>query len=173
METIEDIMDHNAPPNKYKQQEALRLPPMTTAPTPASASVSLRFDSLALRSSSGPWSPTPLNGGQYEKTSVDPRLTSPTFMKSPYSWPTKSSNSFIKGVDSTVHNNNSFTRVTDSTVNSNNSSNARMISSSDETCACLTNKCSSRCKLGILGFFIGFLAICIPLAVILVLWLRK
>ncbi|CAF0921821.1 unnamed protein product [Rotaria sp. Silwood1] len=183
---MEDIMDHDASTNVYKQQAALRLPPMTS-PTPASASVLPRFDSLMGRSSAGPWSPAPLNGSQYEKPSVDTRLTSPTFVKSSYVWPSKPNNSYTKTADSTIYNNNSFTRGRDSaipsnnsftkrmdsTMVSNNSSNAQMISSSDETCTCLSKPCSPRCKLGILGFTIGLLAVCIPLAVILVLWLRK
>ncbi|CAF2915823.1 unnamed protein product [Rotaria sp. Silwood2] len=178
--------DNGVSTNMYKQQPALQLPPMTS-PTPASAAISPRFDSLMARSSSTPWSPAPLNGSQYEKTSADPRLTSPTYVKSSFLWPNKSNTSFTKRADSTVYNNNSFTKVSDSTLHSNNSftrrmdstvasknsSNAQMISSSDETCVCLNDTCSPRCKLGILGFIIGLLAVCIPLAVVLVLWLRK
>ena len=49
----------------------------------------------------------------------------------------------------------------------------RYFSTNEKSSGTSSSMCSPRCKLGTLGFFIGLLAVCIPLAVILVLWLRQ
>ena len=91
---------------------------------------------------------------------------------------------------------NTMTKTMDTTAFSQNSSNLPMLKrsgtkqhpcrerydhhsvslSSTETApnpTCCQKWCSPRCKLGALGFVIGLLAVAIPLAVILVLWLRQ
>ena len=91
---------------------------------------------------------------------------------------------------------NTVTKTMDTTAFSQNSSNLPMLKrsgteehpcrerydhhsvslSSTETApnpTCCPKWCSPRCKLGALGFVIGLLTVAIPLAVVLVLWLRQ
>ncbi|CAF1146726.1 unnamed protein product [Rotaria magnacalcarata] len=168
---IEDIMENDEQNRVYKDTPPLGLPQMGP-PTSLRTSVSPRFDSLMDRSNSIPWAPTPLNATSHGQMTSDRTLVSPSFVKSSNTW--QNNNAWQN--NNTWQNknfNNSYSKPMDSTLTNSNSSNARMISSSDETCGCLTTQISPRCKLGILGFVIGLLGVSIPLAVVLVLWLRK
>ncbi|CAF3089169.1 unnamed protein product [Rotaria socialis] len=162
---IEDIMENDGRNQVYKDTPPLGLPQMGP-PTFLRTSVSPRFDNLMDRSNSIPWAPTPLNANSRGQMMSDRTLVSPSFVKSSTTW--QNNNAWQnKSL------NNSYSKPVDSTLTNSNSSNARMISSSDETCDCMSTKISPRCKLGILGFVIGLLGVSIPLAVVLVLWLRK
>ncbi|UJR38035.1 hypothetical protein I4U23_030717 [Adineta vaga] len=68
--------------------------------------------------------------------------------------------------------NNSFNKTANTTI-STTSSDVKMIKSADKSSSFLTERCSPRCKLGLLGFVIGLLAVGIAVAVVLVLWLRR
>ncbi|CAF0853421.1 unnamed protein product [Adineta ricciae] len=116
------------------------------------------------------WSPAPLNSTRNDTTSNDRYSSNTTYTqiieRSP---PTNNSGKSYEPWTPT----SSFTKTSNKTTSSTSASDIQMIKSANKSSGVTTNWCSPRCKLGVLGFVIGLLAVGIGVAVVLVLWLRR
>jgi hypothetical protein len=108
--------DYNGSNGMYKQQAPLRPPPLNPPTSIRGSIISPRFDNIATRSSTIPWSPAPFTGAPYEKPSVDPFLTSQQFVRPSEIW--TNNNVHPKSTDSWL-NNNVHTKSSDPWLNNN------------------------------------------------------